>query len=241
MEFVEVRADTWTDAAHQLTSAVAALGLKSGQLRSVDAHSNGQECPAIMTAYFATLEPPPGAPMLELKHHVLESTAEWPQLYYAAASFCQGLQVGSGQSLTDQLLSITCSCGSSTKAVCIFFDSAAGAVNDPVQLQYVHSESGSWNGAASDLLRQLHHSGVPSHSPLCLIDAHNDAPSASARFVAFFEAQSTDRADELMFTSQNSTDSWHDQSQKAVSLTSSFGVEPLAITSSCNQNGSGSN
>ena len=53
MEFLEVRGDTWHQAAEALVVSLSAKALRGGQLRWVDAHNNGLNDVAIFSAFWS--------------------------------------------------------------------------------------------------------------------------------------------------------------------------------------------
>ena len=60
-----------------------------------------------------------------------------------------------------------------------------------MQLGWVASEAGTWNGAADELKRRLNAQHIAA-AALVSVDAHNSAPDEAAQFVAFFDKQPSD-------------------------------------------------
>jgi len=224
-EWVEARAGEWDKGADLLIAKVREAGVKRGQIISIDAHSSSENGEAIFTAYYSKALMSKGD--LNIKYKSDNADYDWPKFYDRACA-------AAGSDTTD-VISITSSINSGGDAVTYVFSyDAPASTPESREITWVESRSGSWNGAAIDIIAKIKATGAKRGQVLG-IDAHNNGCSHEAMFSAYLDLTAPGYGDlDIKFVSVGGSASWESYYNQALAAVN---TDTITYTASCNSGG----
>jgi len=230
MGWVEVRASTWAGGADLLIEKLKTVGVKRGQIISIDAHDNKPTGQAIFSAYYSTALMSQGN--LDITYEEQNADYAWATFYNRACAVAE-------KDITD-LISITSSINSGGYSVTFVFRYApptSGAKSG--RITWVESRSQTWNGAAYDIIEQIKATGAQ-RGQVIGIDAHNNGcgDNDDAIFSAYIDhtATSYGNLDIEFWHLNNQHYGWRTFYNYALAKA---GPDTISISSSCNMRGGG--
>lgn len=177
--WVEARASSWNGAANLIIKKLKGLGVKRGQIISIDAHSDRppSEGDAIFSAHYNLAYPSNGD--LDITYHAQNTADNWATLYRRANAVAQ-------KDLTD-LIGITSSTNEGGRSVTyVFAYSPVASQARSSTLTYLEVRNNNWNAAANAIIAKIKASGAL-RGQVVGIDAHNNGCSEAGIFSAVLD------------------------------------------------------
>lgn len=227
-EWVEARSNTWNGGADLIIAKLKEAGVKRGQIISIDAHNNEPTGQAIFSAYYSKALMSKGD--LNIKYNEQNAKYGWATFYNRASAVA-------GSDITD-LISITSSINWQGYSVTFVFSyDAPASTPESGKIIWVESRSGSWNGAATDVIAKIKATGAKRGQVLG-IDAHNNGPNEAAIFSAYVDLTAPGYGNlDIEFSVTNTNRfGWATFYNRACATA---GPDTFSITSSCNSGGNG--
>ena len=232
VRFIEVRSGDWNLAADDVIQCLTSRGVQQNQLLWIDAHNNGPNEEAIMSAYWD--HNIKGEGPLDISYYGQNNTFPWPDLYTNASIFVSNMH-------PKNLVSITASCNCNGKGVLYVFYYNTSCPTLPQNIRWCEARAGSWNKAAEKLNATMENSGAKA-GQIVGIDAHNNSPDGDAIFSAWWNLSlpaTGDQSNTIAYNARNDTASWNDHYSWASDIVAAQtkNAKSHAITSSCNEIG----
>mmetsp|Transcript_20882 Transcript_20882/g.46011 ORF Transcript_20882/g.46011 Transcript_20882/m.46011 type:complete len:322 (-) Transcript_20882:143-1108(-) len=223
LQWVEARANCWIEAAEGIIAKLKALGVRRGQIISIDAHKDGPDGSveqAIFSAYYSTSYQSLGP--LNINYTEQNEVYAWPEFYDVAA-----------QRATSDVFSITGSSNFPLLAVMYRFAYWPPAENSvPVDLRWLEARGDNWTQAADSIIEKLANAGVQ-RGQIVSIDAHNNGPDDQAIFSAHYNPSALGFGNASIKYSLQNTDAYG-WAQFYTNATRSATADLIGITSSSN-------
>jgi len=237
IRYVEHRTHSWNGCADGIISKLQEKGVKKGQLLWIDAHNNGPDSEAIMSAFWDDAVKGEETP-LSISYHVKNDHDNWYEFYENASQFLATLP-------PENVISVTTSCNYGGRAIMFVFYHECQKLsgNDRQKIWFSHETSFSYETAANKVIAKMINDGAKA-GQIIAIDVHNNDNRGDARFCAFFNRGLSSRGDlnnMIQFKGKNDTDSWLDHYKWAsnVIYNSETTLNTHSITSCCNYGGNG--
>jgi len=237
IRFVECRAYEWNSCADAIISKLKEKGVKKGQLLWIDAHNNGPQNEAIMSAFWDDAVKGENSP-LDISFHVKNSCDSWYEFYEDASQVLATLP-------PENVISVTASCNYGGSAVMfVFYHECKRLTGDKKQkIWFCHETNHSYDTAAKKVIAKMKNEGAKA-GQIIAIDVHNNNNTGDARFCAFWNRgiPSTEGLSNILhMKGKNDKDSWEDHYLWACKVISEHKatLQAHSITSRCNYGGNG--
>merc|ERR1719277_1589855 len=173
IRWVEQRTHSWNGCADAIIAQLQAREVKKGQLLWINAHNNGPQGQAIMSAFWDdSLKGDEGA--LSIEYHVKNDNDSWYEFYESSSQYLAILR-------PENVISVTSSCNYGGKAVLFVFNYKCQKLsgNDRQKIWFSHESSFAYETAAKLLVDKMINDGAKA-GQIIAIDVHNNNDEGDA-------------------------------------------------------------
>ena len=155
---------SWDGAAENIIHTLNSMCVQKGQLISIDAHNDGPNGEAIMSALWD--DNVKGEGQLNMSYYKQNQNYEWSQFCSNAADFISNIDPKNN-------ISITGSCNEKGRAVLYVFYHKGNTPTDTQNIRWCQVRGIHWNDAAQKLVDEMKKNGAKA-GQIISINAHNN-------------------------------------------------------------------